>query len=234
MNAFSAQEEISFVNKMASKYGFKTTEHGVEICSFEMFTGCNFKFGWSTYFRDSKGFSSFWTIVNEVGPNYYSLNLNECTEEAFLFSIFSCIENISFLTPYKTDLVTQLNKIFNVDYYSVLSFGAILKSEAPYTFKELRDFLSQISLPKKDSTLFVIYLSATPLPIIRIAEDKNNIYAQLVNHWDGNTPLYLKELTNKALREEIVLRISDRYNFNVEETVIYDSKLEEKFKGKTL
>lgn len=99
---------------------------------------------------------------------------------------------------------------------------------APYTFKELRDFLSQISLPKKDSTLFVIYLSTTPLPIIRIGEDENNIYAQLVNHWEGNTPLYLRELTSKALREEIVLRISDRYNFTVEETVIYDVKLQEK------
>lgn len=228
MNAFSAQEEISFLNKMASKYGFKTTEHGVEICSFEMFTGCNFKFGWSTYFRDSKGFSGFWTIVNEVGPNYYSLNLNECTEEAFLFSIFSCVENISFLTPYKTDLVAQLNRIFNVDYYSVLSFGVLPKSEAPYTYKELRDFLSQISLPKKDSTLFVIYLSTTPLPIIRIAEDKNNIYAQLVNQWEGNTPLYLRGLTSKALREEIVMRISDKYNFTVEDIVRYDSKLQEK------
>lgn len=234
MNAFSAQEEISFLNKMASKYGFKTTEHGVEICSFEMFTSCNFKFGWSTYFRDSKGFSSFWTIVNEVGPNYYSLNLNECKEEAFLFSIFSCIENISFLTPYKTDLITQLNGIFNVDYYSVLSFGAILKSEAPYTFKELRDFLSKISLPKKDSNLFVIYLSAIPLPIIRISEDKNNIYAQLVHHWEGNTPLYLRELTSKALREEIVLRISDRYTFTVEDIVRYDSKLREVFEGEIL
>lgn len=234
MSAFSAQEEISFLNKMASKYGFKTTEQGVEICSFEMFTGCNFKFGWSTYFRDSQGLSSFWTIVNEVGPNYYSLNLNECTEEAFLFSIFSCVENISFLTPYKTYLVTQLNRIFNVDYYSVLSFGAILKSEAPYTFKELKDFLSKISISKKDVTLFVIYLSTTPLPIIRIAEDENNIYAQLVNQWEGNTPLCLRELTSKALREEIVLRLADKYNFTVEETVIYDSKLEEKFKGETL
>ena len=234
MNAFSAQEEISFLNKMASKYGFKTTEHGVEICSFEMFTGCNFKFGWSTYFRDSKGFSSFWTIVNEVGPNYYSLNLNECTEEAFLFSIFSCIENISFLTPYKTDLITQLNRIFNADYYSVLSFGVIPKSEISYTYKELKDFLSKISISKKDVTLFVIYLSTTPLPIIRIAEDENNIYAQLVNQWEGNTPLCLRELTSKALREEIVLRIHDKYNFTIKETVTYDSKLEEKFKGKTL
>ena len=228
MNAFSAQEEISFLDKMASKYGFKTTEHGVEICSFELFTGCNFKFGWSMYFRDSKGFSSFWTMVNEVGPNYYSLNLNECTEEAFLFSIFSCIENISFLTPYKMDLITQLNRIFNVDYYSVLSFGAIPKSKIPYTYKELKDFLSKISISKKDVTLFVIYLSTTPLPIIRISEDKNNIYAQLVHHWEGNTPLYLRELTSKALREEIVLRISDKYNFTVKETVIYDGKLQEK------
>lgn len=230
MSTFSAREEMDFLNKMASKYGFKTTEQGVEICSCEIDSGYNFKLGWSTYFRDFLGLSSFWIIENERRPNYSSLNLKECKEETFPLSIFSCVEDINILTPFKDNLITCLNKIFDTDYYSILSFGIILKSEAAYTYEELRDFLSQISIPRKDDNIFITCISATPLPIIRISEDKNNIYIQLVNMQDGNIPLCLKELNSKALREEIVIRVADKYDFTLEETVIYDSKLQEAFK----
>lgn len=227
MNVFFAQEEIDFLNTMASKYGFKTTEHGVEICSLEIASDYNFKLGWSTHFRDYQGLSSFWTVINSAGPNYESLHLMECKEESFLLSIFNCVEDIDISTSHKADLITQLNKIFNADYYNLLSFGAIPKSEIPYTYKELKDFLSKISITRKDATLFVMSFSDIPIPVIRISEDKNNIYAQLVNLRDGNTPFILKELTAKALRGEVVLRMSDKYNFTVEEIVRYDSKFAE-------